>query len=273
MTILSPSILLELFLSVCGRPEPCIQSAKKDSDTLLLRFLAALGDKTVRRAFRQLYGAQYAAPIRMARRRLIRSTEHPYHVTGRANNREPFKAELSEVWRTLSYACFEASVVHGARVHALVLMPNHFHMLVSTPKSDLGEVMAQFMVTSTRRLNQLSGRTGRVFGARYHGSLIDSAPYCLQALKYVYRNPVKAGLCDQVETWRWSSLSRLLGEGELSFPLHPLIHGVGVEPGQLDTLLRWLNQPSPSEQEQRVQKALRSPRFRMPLERSVSSNM
>src|SRR4051812_21996239 len=110
----------------------------------------------------------------MPRKSLIRSDRLPYHVTARANNREAFHLPMEVVWRVFECQCFEISVLFGARIHSFVLMNNHFHMLISTPHEDLGEVMMHFMRSGTRLLNLISGRSGRVFGARYFWSLIEN---------------------------------------------------------------------------------------------------
>lgn len=202
----------------------------------------------------------------MPRKNLIRSNAHPYHVTGRANNRESFHLELQKVWDILSYSCFEATVVHGARIHSLVVMPNHFHMLISTPKSDLGVIMEQFMRSITKTMNTISGRSGRVFGGPYHWTLINSTLYFVHAYKYVYRNPVCAGLCHEVESYLYSTFSGLIGNTRLHFPLHfPFDLGgyLGIPDNPIDQIA-WLNKPFLVEQETAIQKAFRKTTFSSP---------
>jgi putative transposase len=199
----------------------------------------------------------------MPRKPLIRSSTLPYHVTARGNNREPFHLASEDVWKIFEAHCFEIYLLFQVQVHAFVLMNNHFHLLISTPHEDLGKVMMYFMRTVTRTINLRSGRSGRVFGARYHWSLIDSDLYFAHALKYVYRNPVRAGVCVRAEEYPFSSLAGVLGFRPLSFPLFfPFgCEGFLKIPSELDDLLLWLNQPFRKEQQLAIQKALRRTQF------------
>jgi REP element-mobilizing transposase RayT len=195
----------------------------------------------------------------MSKRKLIRSDCFPYHVTARGNNREPFPLALGYVWKIATEELAIACDFYGAEVQAFVLMPNHFHLLITTPEVDLGKVMQAFMSSITRRVNHLSGRTGRIFGAPYRPSLITSSNYYAHALKYVYRNPVKARLCEQIEEYEFSTGGRLFGLGHLPIPI--CLTRVGFESRLPDldhsrAWLEWLNQPFSKEIELLIQKSL-----------------
>ena len=155
----------------------------------------------------------------MPRKALIRSTTLPYHVTARANNREPFPFKLDLFWTVLCNQCFDIGLIHDARIHALVLMPNHFHMLISTCGNDLGTTIRVFMRSITQVTHAKTGRSGRIFGGTYHWSLIDSPVYFAHAYKYVYRNPVRAGLCRNVEQHPFSTIEHLSSDRPVPFPL------------------------------------------------------
>jgi hypothetical protein len=138
-------------------------------------------------------------------------------------------------------------------------MPNHFHLIASTPDADLDRVMMDFMRTITRTIQFISGRTGHIFGGPYRQSLIDSTRYFAHAFKYVYRNPVKGGICEKVEDYPYGTLSGLLGRQHLALPLfYPFDLGgfYGIPDEDSEDFLRWLNQPFPSEQEALVRRAL-----------------
>lgn len=201
----------------------------------------------------------------MARKTLIRSKTLPYHVTARANNREPFHCSMDRTWRVLEEHCYEAGLLWGLRVHSLLLMPNHVHMLASTPQEDLGVIMEHVMRSVTKALNRISGRSGRVFGGPYHWTLIDTPIYFAHAFKYVYRNPVRAGICERVEEYRFSTLSGQLGESPLHLPLY-YPYGSGHYPGvpEFDGMRNWLNRPFRKEHEEAIRKALKRTEFLPP---------
>lgn len=123
-----------------------------------------------------------------------------------------------------------------------------------------------FMRSITRTLNLESGRSGRVFGSRYHWTLIDSEIYFAHALKYAYRNPVRAGICQRVEEYPYSTLHGLLGCRRLGFPIDfPFqLDGYIHIPPETEDQLDWLNRPFRVEQQAAIQKALKRTRFEPP---------
>lgn len=204
----------------------------------------------------------------MPRRILVRSNVSPYHVTARCNNREPFHNDLDEVWKIFTFEFNSVVETHQALIHAFVLMPNHFHLIISTPKDDLGLVMRTFMASVTKHLNTKSGRIGRVFGSRYHWSLISSTHYYDCALKYVYRNPVKAGLTENVENYPYSTLIIALGNRAADIPISPVLgYDFNIPGNNNSKFLGWLNQPFQGEQHQAIHKALQKKKFSPPQER------
>jgi putative transposase len=202
----------------------------------------------------------------MPRKNLIRSAELPYHVTARVNNREIFPLEIEKVWNIFTNLCLECTIVYEVQIHAFVLMPNHFHLIITTPKYDLGKVMEHFMKSGTKTINSFSGRSGRIFGGPYHWSLIGSTIYFANALKYVYRNPVRANLCAIVETYRYSTLYGLVGNDRLLFPLfYPFGLGEFLNiPNKTNELVYWLNQQWTCEHEDLIRSGLKKTTFKPP---------
>jgi putative transposase len=195
----------------------------------------------------------------MPRKLLEVSNYLPYHVTARTNRREPFSIPLNQVWTTLGRECLFLRTVYEVEFQALVLMPNHFHMILTVPKHDLGKAMHEFMKSVSKRINLISGQTGHVFGGPYHWSIIKNSRYYGHALKYVYRNPVKARLYENVEDSPYSTLHGLLGKSHLPFPIHHTQVGMELALPTLDSYdqLAWLNKPFPTEAEHLIQKRLR----------------
>jgi len=201
----------------------------------------------------------------MPRKPLIRSNAYPYHVTARCNNKEPFYIPLNEVWAIISNELGEVSAKFECRIHAFVLMPNHFHLLVSTTNQDLGVVMQNLMITITKKINRNSGRIGRVFGSRYHWTLIDNEHYFDCALKYVYRNPVKANLVELVEDYEFSTIKMVISNQFVILKMHPPIGHLSLIPNENKSeFLSWLNRPFPNEEYSAIKKAFQKTKFEMP---------
>ena len=126
---------------------------------------------------------------------------------------------MDEVWRIMSDQLCFISWAYRAQIHSFVLMDNHFHLMISTPAENLSSMMMCFMRETTRYMNRWSGRINQAYGTRHFRSLIGSPHYFLHAYKYIYRNPVEAGLSESCLTYKYSSLAFLLGETKASFPV------------------------------------------------------
>jgi REP element-mobilizing transposase RayT len=137
-----------------------------------------------------------------------------YHVMNRGDRREPIFRDDADRLRfldTLAEACAKT----GWQVHALCLMPNHFHLVVETPRRNLVAGMKWFLGTYTARFNRRHGLAGHLFGGRYKALLVDStAPGYFRAVcDYVHLNPARANLipADQpLRDYRWSSHAEYL---------------------------------------------------------------
>lgn len=101
----------------------------------------------------------------------------------------------------------------GWRVHAYVLMSNHYHLLVETPLPNLMRGMTWSQTTYTVRYNARHRLSDHLFAGRYKALLVDaeSEGYLVTLLNYIHLNPVRAGLVKpgagkSLEGYRWSSL-------------------------------------------------------------------
>lgn len=81
----------------------------------------------------------------------------------------PKGADQELFLKTLGEACERS----GFRVWAWILMKNHYHLVIETPKPNLVAGMSWFQNTYTRRFNTRHTAWGRLFGDRYKSILID----------------------------------------------------------------------------------------------------
>jgi len=143
-----------------------------------------------------------------------------YHVMARGNRREDifFNDDDRRFFlKTLSDACGRT----GWKVHAWVLMNNHYHLLIETPEPNLVEGMKWLQNTYTRRLNTKHGLWGRVFGDRYKAVLVEggSVDYFTTLLDYIHLNPARAGAVKvadggSVGDYLWSSVRMVYAGGD-----------------------------------------------------------
>ena len=205
----------------------------------------------------------------MPRKQLVFSTAFPYHVAARINNKEEFPCTLEFAWKTLTSELYLQALVNKIQVHAFVLMPNHFHLLVSTPQVSISKTMQGLLSASTRIIHVKTRRSGHLFGGRYFWSLIQDPLYYAHALKYVYRNPVKAELCELVEDYKFSTFSGLVGKIPLPVAIHSTASGLDrLIPVSYDALSQWLNQPHRAEEAAAIQRGLTKRKFKPPVNRN-----
>ena len=85
-------------------------------------------------------------------------------------------------------------------------------------------------------------------------------------LKYVYRNPVKAGVTQLVEDYPWSSIAQ--PRPPMAAEMEPVETGHDEYLPQGDQLLKWLNEHYTEEQERLLSRALHRPVFGVKPDRS-----
>jgi REP element-mobilizing transposase RayT len=116
--------------------------------------------------------------------------------------------------------------IYEVRVHAYVLMSNHFHMIVETPKGNLSEFMRHFNISYTAAYNRRHSRVGHLYQGRFKAILIDADNYLLELSRYVHLNPVRVASYKRkddrekfkdVEGYQWSSVGGYLGSLQKQF--------------------------------------------------------
>jgi REP element-mobilizing transposase RayT len=80
---------------------------------------------------------------------------------------------------------------HGLRVHGYCLMPNHYHLLVETPRANLSRSIGWLQTTYTIRFNRRHRRSGHLFQGRFKAHLVEVDSYAMELLRYVHLNPVR----------------------------------------------------------------------------------
>ena len=90
-------------------------------------------------------------------------------------------------------------------VAAYCLMSNHYHILVRTPSGNISRCMRHLNGVYTQRFNQKHEIDGALFRGRYKSVLVEEDSHLLKLLRYIHRNPLKAGIVPHLDDYRWSS--------------------------------------------------------------------
>lgn len=137
---------------------------------------------------------------------------------------QPLLAHLD--WLFLQHKVSELSQKFEVEVQALVMMDTHVHLLGASfgPNENYFCDDLQHAILYTQKGDNLSE------------PILNYSQY-LNTYKYIYRNPVEAGLCNRAEDYIYSSLRSLLGMAALSCEIHDQL-GLIQNPLQI---LKWLN--------------------------------
>jgi putative transposase len=146
----------------------------------------------------------------MARPLRIEYSGAVYHVTPRGNARNKIFSDNQD--REIFLSVLGAVVKrHNWLCHAYCLMNNHYHLMVETPDANLSIGMRQLNGVYTQRYNRRHNKPGHIFQGRFKAILIQKENYLLELCRYVVLNPVRAGVVEKPEAWRWSSYQSTAG--------------------------------------------------------------
>jgi REP element-mobilizing transposase RayT len=94
---------------------------------------------------------------------------------------------------------------YNVRISAYSLMPNHYHLLVQTPDGNISRSMRHLNGVYTQRFNRTHHYDGQLFKGRYKSILVEGDSYLLELVRYIHRNPLEAGLVENLQKYPWSS--------------------------------------------------------------------
>lgn len=145
----------------------------------------------------------------MARKPRLEYKGAVYHVMNRGNHQQAiFRTDGDRkcFLETLGEVCERL----GWKIHAYVLMGNHYHLLVETPEPNLTAGMQWLQGTYTKRFNAIHREWGHLFQGRYKAIPIESnGGYFLAAANYIHLNPMRMKGYDfektRPEDYVWSS--------------------------------------------------------------------
>ena len=147
----------------------------------------------------------------MARLPRLTLANMPHHVVQRGNNGGEIFVDAQDR-QTMLDLLREMSRRFEVDVHAYVLMPNHFHLLL-TPKTDEG--LPKFMQavgrSYVRYFNNRHGRSGTLWEGRYRGTVLQAQDWLIPTMISMDLNPVRNGLVQRAADWPWSSYGASAG--------------------------------------------------------------
>ena len=147
----------------------------------------------------------------MARKLRIEYAGAIYHIINRGNYRRDL-FESAGAGESFLRTLFEAASRYGWKIHAYVLMRNHFHLALETPEPNMVDGMHWLQSTTATRFNRFRKESGHLFQGRYQSLLVEDFSALARLVDYIHLNPVRAKIVlpDQVKAYRWSSLRKFM---------------------------------------------------------------
>jgi putative transposase len=139
----------------------------------------------------------------MARIARVVAVGHPHHIIQRGNRRQ--KVFFKDTDRLLYLNLLkEQGELYGLEYWAYCLMDNHVHLIAVPRKRDSFQAFAKANWWYTKKINENHGWRGYLWQGRFLSYPMDEM-YCFLGVRYVERNPVRAGMVKKSEDYIWSS--------------------------------------------------------------------
>ena len=133
-----------------------------------------------------------------------------YHLMMRGINRQRIFEDENDSGRFLEVLASYKEAC-GYELLGYCLMGNHVHILMKIGAEPLQIVMRRIAAKYVYWYNVKYERVGHLFQERFKSEPVEDDAYLMTVLRYIHRNPVKAGMCKKPEDYELSSYGDYLG--------------------------------------------------------------
>ncbi len=149
-----------------------------------------------------------------------------YHVFNRGINKQDIFL-TDEDYEFFLRKLYALKQKYDHSIYALCLMPNHFHISLHARKTPISKIMSSLATSYSMYFNRKYHHLGPVFQNRFKSILIENDSYFLELSRYIYLNPVKAGLAQDPTIYKYTSLREALGKEPLHFLDQDILRLIG----------------------------------------------
>ena len=143
-----------------------------------------------------------------------RSKSGIYHIVLRGSNRQTiFEDEEDAIKFLETLQTYKEK--SGYKIYAYCLMGNHVHLLLKEEQEELGIIMRRIGASYVYWYNWKYQRCGHLFQDRYKSEVVEDDRYFLTVLRYIHRNPLKAGIVKNIGEYKWSSYCEYTGKTKM----------------------------------------------------------
>jgi len=140
----------------------------------------------------------------MARKRRVNEPGF-YHIVNRGVNNSEIFIEKEDYHKFLELM-LKVKYDYDITFHAFTILPNHYHLLIETHKSNLSEAMRLLNSAYAAWYNFKSGRVGHLWKGRFDSYMLFDEEHFWKVVKYIERNALALGLVDEITKWEYQSL-------------------------------------------------------------------
>ena len=145
-----------------------------------------------------------------------------YHVMIRGINRQEIFQE-TEDYEAMLKAFQHVVEKNKCDILSYCLMSNHVHLLLKEKDENLSKAMQSIEVSYVWWYNERYERVGHLFQNRYLSVPVENEAYLLGVLRYIHRNPIKAGIVKKLDEYKWSSYNAYLKGKDLRGIVTPVL--------------------------------------------------
>lgn len=149
----------------------------------------------------------------MARQLRIEYANAFYHIIQRGIEKKQIFRSSQDKEKFLSYIDL-AHTTYTAVIHSYILMDNHFHLILETPKANLSKIMHYLNMSYAAYFNAKYKRNGPLYQGRFKAILVQADEYIHLLSRYIHLNPVRAERANSPEEYPWSSYRYFISKQE-----------------------------------------------------------
>ena len=161
-----------------------------------------------------------------------------YHIVNRGVNNSDIFIEKEDYYKFLELM-LKIKYDYDITIHAFTILPNHYHILLQTHKSNLSEAMRLLNSAYAAWYNFKSGRVGHLWKGRFDSYMLFDEDHFWKVVKYIERNALALGLVEDVVDWEYQSLALRIKKNKF----FEIIEKSKILTKPLDEYIEWLRKP------------------------------
>ena len=141
----------------------------------------------------------------MPRLNHIHLKDYPYMTTAVTVNRKPIFEEPKSADMVLE------TILFGRKkkwyyLLSFVIMPDHIHLIIIPEDKNVSECMKSIKGFSARQINETHSNRGSIWQSGFYDYILDDGEKVLGRIRYIEDNPVRKGIVEHSEGYKYSSI-------------------------------------------------------------------